>query len=100
MNQIVLSMLTLGLSLIPTFGWAFQPNAEQAMAIAEIEKLGGKVTVDEKSPDDRPISVQFNGNASITDSLLANLKRLPQPKRTSQKVCRHQGGATKGSGVG
>ena len=50
MNQIILPMLMLGLSLAPVLCWAAEPNTDQARAIAEIEKLGGKVTFDEKSP--------------------------------------------------
>ena len=54
-----LLMLTLGLSLAPVLCWAAEPKADQAKAIAEIEKLGGKVTVDEKSPGKPVISVEF-----------------------------------------
>ena len=50
MNHIVLSMVTLGLSLAPVVCRAAEPNPEQAKTIAEINKLGGKITVDEKSP--------------------------------------------------
>ena len=57
MNRIILSVLMLGLSLAPVLCWAAEPNADQAKAIAEIEKLGGTVTVDEKSPD-KPVVVR------------------------------------------
>jgi hypothetical protein len=56
MNRIALSMLTLGLSLAPVLSWAAEPNAEQAKAIAAIERLGGKVTVDEKALGSRAFS--------------------------------------------
>ena len=62
MNRIVLPLLTLGLSLAPVLCWAAEPNADQAKAIAEIEKLGGKVTVDEKSPGKPVIAVDLGGN--------------------------------------
>ena len=42
MNRIMLPLLTLGLSLAPVLCWAAEPKADEAKAIAEIEKLGGK----------------------------------------------------------
>jgi hypothetical protein len=39
--------------------WAAEMNSEQAKAIAEIEKIGGKVTVDEKNPDKPVKSLRF-----------------------------------------
>ena len=59
MNRIALSMLTVGLSLAPVLCWAAESNRDQAKAIAEIEKLNGKVTVDEKSPGKPVRSVDF-----------------------------------------
>ena len=60
MNRIVALMLVLGLSLaVVASGWAAEVNPEQAKAVAEIEKLGGKVTVDEKSPDKPVIGVDL-----------------------------------------
>jgi len=83
MTRITFLMLTLGLSLAPVLCWAVEPGAEQAKAIAEIEKLGGKVTRDKMSPGRPVISVEFKGNPlfspsfpSIDDALLANLKGL------------------------
>ena len=74
MNRIILSMLTLGLSLaVVASGWAAEVNPEQAKAIAEIEKLGGKVTVDEKSPDKPVIDVYLSGT-EVTDT--ADFPRL------------------------
>ena len=49
MNRPVVLMHVLGLSLaIVASGWAAEANTEQAKAVAEIEKLGGKVTFDER----------------------------------------------------
>ena len=59
MSRIALSLLMLGLSLAPVLCWAAEPNTDQAKAIAAIEKLGGKVTVDEKSPGKPVISVNL-----------------------------------------
>ena len=44
MNRITFLLLMLGLSLAPVLCWAAEPKADEAKAIAEIEKLGGKVT--------------------------------------------------------
>ena len=54
MNRIALPLLALGFSLASALCLAAEPKADQAKAIAEIEKLGGKVEFDEKSPD-RPV---------------------------------------------
>jgi uncharacterized protein (TIGR03067 family) len=50
MNRILFLLLALGLLLVPVRCCAAEPNVDQAKAAAEIEKRGGKVTVDEKSP--------------------------------------------------
>ncbi len=50
---------------------------EQAKAIAEIEKLGGKVTVDKKSPDKPAIRVDLQGS-EVTDAGLEHLKGLTE----------------------
>ena len=47
MNRVTFPMLMLGLSLAPALCWAAGP-ADEAKAIAEIKKLGGKVTVDKR----------------------------------------------------
>ncbi len=47
---------------------------EQAKAIADIERLGGKVTRDEKSPDKAVIEVYLPG--SVTDAGLEHLRGL------------------------
>ena len=76
MNRILLPLL-LALLLGPVLGWAAEPKADEANAIAEIEKLGGKVTRDEKSPDRRVISVDLS-TRNVTDQWLACLQGLPQ----------------------
>ena len=55
MNRSILPILVLGLLLLSVFsGWAAEVNPTEAEAVAEIERRGDTVTVDEKSPD-RPI---------------------------------------------
>ena len=49
MRRIALPIFTMPL-LFAAWTWAAEPQTEQDKAIAAIEKLGGKVTVDEKSP--------------------------------------------------
>ena len=70
MNRI---LLMLALSLAPVLCWTAEPNVDQARAIAEIQKLGGEVTVDEKSPEKPVIDVQF---VRATDAGLEYLKGL------------------------
>ena len=76
MNRICY-VLALGLSLAPILCWAAEPNADQAKAIAEIEKLGGKVTVDEKSPG-KPVIEWIWRKRKVTDAGLEHLKGLTQ----------------------
>ncbi len=54
-----------------------EPTAEQAKAIAEIEKVGGHVELYEELPGGPVISVGF-GNTRVTDAALERLKGLPQ----------------------
>jgi len=54
---------------------AIKPTTDEARVIAEIEKLGGKVTVDEKSPGKPVTGVTFEGS-KVTDAALAYLKGL------------------------
>jgi hypothetical protein len=49
MNRILPTLLILALSLAPIRCWAAEPNADQAKAIAEVERLGGRVTRDDES---------------------------------------------------
>ena len=84
MNRIILGLLALGVSLAPILVWAAEPNAGQARVIAEIEKVGGKVTVNAKSPGKPVTSVDFNGLPNpfnpiqVTDAALVTLEGLPQ----------------------
>jgi beta-lactamase regulating signal transducer with metallopeptidase domain/Leucine-rich repeat (LRR) protein len=55
----------------------FEPTADEAKAIAEIRKLGGKVTVDEKNPGKPVIDVELE-STKVTDAWLEHLKGLNQ----------------------
>jgi internalin A len=72
----LLAVLTFGLlvSCVP-LGWAVEPNDEQAKAVAEIQKLGGKVTMDEKNPD-KPITSVYLAKSKVSDAGLERLERL------------------------
>ena len=62
MNRIVPRTLALGLWLAAvSSGWAAEPNPDQAKAVAEIKRWGGKVTVDEKTPDKAVTGVDLTG---------------------------------------
>ncbi len=54
-----------------------EPNTDQARAIAEIEKVGGRVIADEKSPG-KPVTDVLLDDAKDADPVLASLKGLPQ----------------------
>ncbi len=69
------SIFVLALSLGSTA--PARANDDQAQAVAEIEKMGGTVAVDEKSPGKPVIGVDFS-DAKVTDVGLANLKGLTQ----------------------
>ena len=56
-------------------GWAGEPRSEEQKAIAEIEKFGGKVLVDETMPGNPVIDVQLPA-ANLTDADLERLKGL------------------------
>jgi len=58
---------------------ALERNTEEVKAIAEIVKLGGKVTFDEKSPGKPVIYLDFS-ESKVTDAGLAHLKQLPTLK--------------------
>ncbi len=58
---------------------AAEANMDQANAIAEIEKTGGKLTVDEKTPGKPVISVDFGGN-NVTNAELAYLQGMTELK--------------------
>src|SRR5437763_421102 len=76
MNRNVLSILALSLVCISS-GLAAEPSSEQAKAIAEIKKLGGNVTIDEKSPGKPVVRVGLVGSA-VTDAGLEHVERLTQ----------------------
>jgi hypothetical protein len=79
MNRPVALMQVLGLLLaVVASGWAAEMNSEQAKAITEIEKLGGRVVVDEKSPDKPVLAVDYQGIEKVADAGLDNLKGLSQ----------------------
>lgn len=56
--------------------WVAALNPEQAKAVAEIKKLGGEVTVDERHLDRFVVGVNFE-RAPVTDAGLDCLKGLP-----------------------
>ena len=101
MSRIALPMLMVGLSLVPVLCWAAEPNADQAKTIAAIEKLGGKVAVDEDSPGRPVIGVDFGQIANdlhrtrITDAGLEHLEGLTLGKgqgsgSTRAETCRER----------
>ena len=59
---------------------AAEVNPEQAKAIGEIEKLGGRVIIDEKSPDKPVIGVDLV-RSQVTDDGLEHLKGLTKLQR-------------------
>ena len=77
MNRIVLPTLMLGISLcLLCPGWAAAPDPEHATALAEIVKLGGKLTLDEKNPGTPVIGVDLSGprtGSKVTDADLQYL---------------------------
>ncbi len=76
MNRLSMLMAALGLSLaVVALGWAAESNPGQAKAVAEIEKLGGKITIDEKSPNKAVIGVDF-GHTQVSDAGLVHLEGL------------------------
>ena len=75
MSRIAPSMLFLALSLAPVLCWAAEPNADQAKAIAEIEKLGGRVAVDGTAPGRPAVHLTLGGPKS-NDAGLIHLNRL------------------------
>ncbi len=73
MNRSVtfVQVLSVWLAVVAS-GWASETSIGQAKTIAEIEKLGGKVTVDENSPDRSVKSVDLAGSR-VTDAGLEHL---------------------------
>jgi hypothetical protein len=87
MNRATLLLLTLGLSLaFMPWGCSAKPSSQQSKttaekeqdrAIAEIEKICGKVTIDKNSPGNPVIEVALVQLRSI-DAGLANVKGMTQ----------------------
>jgi len=76
MNRIAVAMHVLNLSLaVAVPARAAEPNPQAAKAVAEIEKLGGRVTIDENSPDKPVIGVDLE-HTRVTDAGLEHLKGL------------------------
>jgi hypothetical protein len=66
----------------PLLCWAVEAKVDEAkpdqvQVIAEIKRLGGKVTRDKESPGEPAITVDLS-ESKVTDAGLANLKELPQ----------------------
>ena len=68
MNRIPLGLLTLALFLAPIFCRAAEPDSDQAKAVAEIEKLGGKVTT-KTNPSDPEAYIAL-GNLALREGRL------------------------------
>ena len=76
MSRIALLILVLGLLVaFSPSGLAAGPNSEQARAIADIERLRGKVIYDYKAPGRLVEAVDFSGT-KVTDAGLEHLKGL------------------------
>ncbi len=71
MNRI--AMVTLGLSFTGVLGWAAEPNADQAKAIAESKKIDGQVAVDQKSPDKPAIKIDVRQELVELKQLLSGI---------------------------
>ena len=81
MNRLLVSLQVLGFLLaVVASGWAAEPNPEESQAVTGIKKLGGRVTVDEKSPAQPVIGVDL-GFTAVTDAGLAHLKGLTQLRK-------------------
>jgi len=85
MNRILLPLLTLGLSLAPILCWAAEPNADQAKAVAEIEKPGGRVKLDDNSPGKPVLGVDFS-RSRVTDTGPLQHERYGCWVATSQRI--------------
>ena len=79
MSRIALSILALSL-ICAHAGCAAKPKEGQAKAIAAIEKLGGRVTVDEKSPGKPVVGVRLS-DANVTDADLEHIEALTNLRR-------------------
>jgi hypothetical protein len=85
MNRLAVPILAFGLLVaVMSSVSAAEPNAEQAKAVAEIEKLGGRVKVDEKSPG-KPVILVYLDGTQVTDAGLEHLKGLSQLRTLNLK---------------
>jgi hypothetical protein len=77
-NRKLLPMLVCAVPVCTVLcGCVAKPQTEQDKAVAEIKKLGGNVTLDEKGPDAAVIGVILVGT-KVTDAKLEHLKGLTQ----------------------
>ena len=74
MHRIVVLIQVLSLAVVAS-GYAAEVNPTEAKVVAEIEELGGKVTIDEKSPEKPVVGVDLKGT-QVTDIGLAHLEGL------------------------
>ena len=77
MNRIAVTLVALGLSLASILSGC---SREPATPISEIKKLGGNVTLDEKSPDEPVIAVDLQ-DRQVTDAGLVHLEGMTRLKR-------------------
>ena len=80
MNRIFVSACALNLLLAAPCALTVERDPEQAKAVAEIEKLFGRVEIDEKRPDKPVITVHLGGTclSNVVDDDLVHLKALPR----------------------
>jgi hypothetical protein len=81
MNRLIASICGSLLAVVAS-GWAAELNSEQAKAVAEIERLGGRITIDEKSADKAVIKVILSTPLApqAADSILKQLTGLTKLK--------------------
>jgi len=72
--------LLLGIGVAHSRAWSQEGNADADKAIAEIQKLGGKVDRDEKAEGKPVITVNF-GTTSVDDSALVHVEGLKSLKK-------------------
>ncbi len=79
MNRLIVLYGVLGLlaRFDAASGWAAEANPSQAKAVAAMKELGGKVAVDQNSPDRPLVEVNLAGT-QVTDAGLAQLKGLTE----------------------
>lgn len=93
MNHVAVPMLTLGLSLVPALCWAVGANADQAIAVAQIKRLGGTVTIDERIPG-KPVTAVDLSRHEVLLEILDKLsgvtgaapRRAPAPQVTNAEL--------------